>query len=230
MANKSEVIVEINEKKTVATIFLNRPEKANSLNGNCQTLLNCLYSLTLTVANMVTILRKSFQDLEANNEVRVIVLTGSGKYFCSGMDLSSQSHSVEDTTKGFIELMETIYKCKKPVICKINGPALGGGLGLVFVTDIRIMNKESYLVFPEVKRGIVPAMISAYIVPQLGIYKSKQYMLSGEKISSSELLNDRVISLLANDSSSLDKMTDSVVNQLISSAPNVVIIPVKYNL
>jgi methylglutaconyl-CoA hydratase len=56
---------------------------------------------------------------------------------------------------------------------------MGGGCGLVFVTDIRIVSKDAHFSFPEVKRGLIPAMISTFIVPQLGLYKSKQYMLTG---------------------------------------------------
>jgi methylglutaconyl-CoA hydratase len=67
----------------------------------------------------------------------------------------------------------------KPIICRVNGPVMGGGMGILFATDLRISLESANFSFPEVKRGIVPALISAYIVPQMGLFKAKQYMLTG---------------------------------------------------
>jgi len=127
--------------------------------------------------------------------VRVIVVTGAGSYFCTGMDLGGgdQASMSQKLDEG-ISFYERLRNCKKPLVARINGPALGGGWlpafwlsiewwscvvsligfmctrrGLVFAADIRVATKDAWFCFSEVKRGLVPAVISAYIVPQIGV-------------------------------------------------------------
>lgn len=118
--------------------------------------------------------------------MRVVVLTGAGKYFCTGMDLGSANQEslqqqIDQGTAGhaFLRILSQIRDFKKPIIARVNGPVMGGGCGVLFATDLRVMLQNSFLAFPEVKRGIVPALISAFIVPQMGLYRTKQYMLTG---------------------------------------------------
>jgi methylglutaconyl-CoA hydratase len=195
--------ISVSIDKEVAIICLNRPEKGNSI------------SLRMAVD-----IKKAFQKLGTDVTVRVIIFTGSGKYFCTGADLSFTG-SVSATTS-FVDILEAIINCPKPIICKVNGPVMGGGCGLVFVSDIRIFTSSAFMSFPEVKRGLIPAMISAYIVPQLGIYKSKQYMLTGQRISPEELLNDGVITSVVQNEQQMEKETDKYVNELLSGAPDAI--------
>lgn len=99
-------------------------------------------------------------------------IIGGGYVNCS-FDLSSNEQYHTD--------------CPKPVIAKVNGPAMGGGWGLVFTADIILVAKSAFFQFSEVKRGIVPAIISAVVTPQLGLAKTKQLMITGRRISAEEV-------------------------------------------
>ena len=126
-----------------AVITLNRPKVGNSLNSGM-------------TKKLLEILKKAEED----KQVHCITITGSGKYFCSGMDLRGALGEEKGGKGGADFLFSTIYDSKKPTIARINGPALGGGVGLVFACDIRIISEDSYIQFPEVYRGILPALIS----------------------------------------------------------------------
>jgi methylglutaconyl-CoA hydratase len=170
--------------------------------------------------------------LEEDPKVRVIIVTGKGKYFCTGMDLSSanqadlsdrlQSGSAAENS---MRLFESFRNCRKPIISRINGPAMGGGWGLIFTTDIRIASPKSFFWFAEIKRGIVPALISAYIVPEIGAFKAKQLFLTGQKISPQNALELGLITAVADDSDStedeskLDKLVEVYVKELLEGGP-----------
>ncbi|CAG8636746.1 9922_t:CDS:1 [Paraglomus occultum] len=189
----------------VALITLNRPQNGNALTSKMADELIC-----------------AFQELAADTSIRVIIITGAGKCFCTGLDLSTgqSSTDLDDMILKGMRLFEIIKSSKKPVIAQINGPALGGGVGLVFTTDVRIMTRQSYFRLPEVKRGLIPAIISQYIVPEIGIFKANQYMLTGEKISSEEALRGNFITCVVDDHRQLEDKVKTYANELISSAPN----------
>jgi len=133
----------------------------------------------------------------------------------------------ERTTKGdrggggFIELCNRIKACKKPIVCKINGPALGGGIGLVFMGDIRIATRDSFFAFTEVKRGLVPAMISTFIVPELGSFLSKEMFLTGRRVPAKQALDMGFLTAVAKDNKDdFERLTQEYLNHLLSSAPD----------
>ncbi|KAG1445849.1 hypothetical protein G6F56_009765 [Rhizopus delemar] len=188
----------------VATLTLNRPNKGNAL-----------------TAVMIDQLQSYLDQLKNNVNIRVIVLTGAGKYFCSGLDLSTTSLTdkkiQEDTFDQGIQVFDTLYHYPKPVIARINGPCLGGGVGLVFTTDIRIAHQNAYFALSEVKRGLVPAIISQYIVPELGPHKAKEYMLTGRRVSASELHG--ALSATVSSEADLDTKVNHYTDLLLESAP-----------
>jgi len=134
------------------------------------------------------------------------------------MDLSTSSNDPKDGYQIGLTMYEILKKCKKPIICKINGPCLGGGVGLVFTTDIRITSIHSYFSLTEVKRGLIPAIISLYIVPELGPFKSNYLMLTGDKISAQEAFKMGFINYVA-DPADLDLITNKYIQSLLESAP-----------
>ncbi|GET00995.1 enoyl-CoA hydratase/isomerase family protein [Rhizophagus clarus] len=189
-------------------------------------------SLTLSMINEFLSI---FQELENNSSISIIIITGKGKYFCTGMDLqivnttstSSKKNNNNNIENDLIKIYEkgtsfynTIKSSKKVIISKINGPVIGGGIGLMFVTDIRICNEKNfYFCFREVKVGLLPAIISQYIIPELGSFKSKQYMLTGEKIFTKQALDDGIISISANGDNDLNKKVEEYTKMLLSSPP-----------
>ncbi|CAI2172063.1 6098_t:CDS:1 [Funneliformis geosporum] len=210
--SSKEVILEL--KDHVATISLNRPKHGNSL-----------------TLSMIKEFLSIFQELEANPSISIIVITGKGKYFCTGMDLQQtesttnnkdEIDSIEKSYEIGTLFYDTIKSSTKTVISKINGPALGGGIGLVFVSDIRICNEDKvYFCFSEIKRGLIPAIISQFIVAELGTFKTRQYMLTGERISAKQAREDGFISTLAGGDNDLNEKVEEYIETLLSSAPKV---------
>ncbi|GLW11781.1 enoyl-CoA hydratase [Microtetraspora sp. NBRC 13810] len=131
-------------------------------------------------------------DLEARlnwalgeESVRVIVLTGAGPVFCSGADLKEQRVAPDDphrapVTASFPEIMSLIWESPKPVICRLNGTARAGGLGLVAACDFAIAPLTASFAFSEVRLGVVPAMISVTVLRRLEPRAAAEYFLTGE--------------------------------------------------
>ncbi|ELR17110.1 enoylCoA hydratase/isomerase, putative [Acanthamoeba castellanii str. Neff] len=138
-----------------------------------------------------------------------------------GGNQADMSQQLEQGTgpAGAIELYERFRNCTKPLIARINGPALGGGWGLVFTADIRVATKDAWFWFAEVKRGLVPAIISAYIVPQIGAFRAKEYMLTGKKMSAQKAYELGFVSALVENEQELDAKVNEYVEELLSSAP-----------
>jgi len=201
--------VKVTVQNHVATVTLFRPNRGNSIS-----------------VQMSDEAVRALKAVEEDPSVRVIILTGSGKYFCTGMDLGATNQSQMD--KGLdegnaagsaITLYESVRSSKKPVISRINGPAMGGGWGLVFATDVRIAHKDAWFWFAEVKRGIVPALISAYIAPQIGSFQAKQLMLTGKKITARQAFDLGFLTCIAENDEELDKLTKEYAAELLTSAP-----------
>ncbi|KAJ3075193.1 hypothetical protein HDU98_008919 [Podochytrium sp. JEL0797] len=132
----------------VLTLSLNNPKRANALTSQmCNQLLEAL------------------DAAEKDPSVRVVVLTGEGKYFSAGMDLARASDGSNAPFDAAMAVFRRIKDFPKPTIGRVNGPALGGGVGLLFSTDIRIAVDHAFIQLAEVKRGLIPAIISLVIVP-----------------------------------------------------------------
>ncbi|MHA2304250.1 MAG: enoyl-CoA hydratase-related protein, partial [Candidatus Hodarchaeales archaeon] len=155
--DKYETIV-IERQDHVAIITLNRPDVHNAFNPD-----------------MIEELTTAFKISGNDQDLRAIVLTGNGKSFSAGADInymkSSKDFSLEenhDDAFRLEQLFHTIYSTPKPVIGKINGAAFGGGIGLISVCDIVIAIKAAKMAFSEVNLGIIPAVISPYVIPKIG--------------------------------------------------------------
>lgn len=166
--------INITEEKETVTVALNRPEVHNAMNEK-----------------LMKELTSCFKQLASDEKVRIIVLTGNGKSFCAGADLNWMKKMVDYTMKENIQdsrlllnLYETIDKCPKPVIGRINGHAFGGGLGLLAVCDVTIATPNLKFAFSEVKLGIIPAVISPYIIRRIGIANTRRLFVTGERFDS----------------------------------------------
>lgn len=166
--------INIKKEKNVTTIYLNRPDVHNALNEKLmKELISC------------------FKELYEDGSTKIIILTGNGKSFCAGADLhwmkSMIRYSEEENIKDsriLLDLYEIIYNCPKPVIGRINGSAFGGGIGLLAVCDIVIAVSDCKFAFSEVKLGIIPAVVSTYIVRRIGISNMKRLFITGERFDS----------------------------------------------
>lgn len=161
--------VVVTEMNQVAYVKLHRPEVRNSFNPE-----------------MIAELTQVFTDLESRKDLRAVVLQGEGKVFCAGADLNWMKEMVnfsfeqnrEDSIKLY-GMFESIAQCSLPVIGLIHGAAFGGALGLVAVCDEVIAEDNTQFCFSEVKLGIAPAVISAFVNKKAVAGKVRPLMLSG---------------------------------------------------
>jgi methylglutaconyl-CoA hydratase len=155
----------------LARVILNRPEIRNAFNDE-----------------MLTGLREAFSELHGAPDIRAIVLTGEGTAFCAGADLHwmkrvvhySFAENYEDSLR-LAEMLHAVYTCPKPVIGRIQGPAIGGGTGLVAVCDIAIASDSAWFAFTETKLGLTPAAISPYLLKKMGERNLREHFLTGER-------------------------------------------------
>jgi len=166
--------IDIQKTKNITTIYLNRPDVHNAMNEKLMKELTCF-----------------FKELYNDDKTRLVILTGNGKSFCAGADLnwmkSMMKYSKEENIKDsnlLLDLYDTIYNCPKPVIGLINGSAFGGGIGLIAVCDIVIAIPDCKFAFSEVKLGIIPAVISTYVVRRIGLSNMKRLFITGERFDS----------------------------------------------
>lgn len=160
----------LNEKDSVATITLNRPELHNAFN-----------------AQLITEATELFQSL-GKKDLRLVVLKGAGKSFCAGADLNwmssmksySEKENFEDSKK-LAGLFKALNEVPCPVIGRVNGHALGGGAGLVACCDYVIASSTALFGFTEVKLGLIPAVISPFVLSKIGESNARAWFLSGER-------------------------------------------------
>ncbi|MFG1975812.1 enoyl-CoA hydratase-related protein [Nonomuraea fuscirosea] len=151
----------------VATITLDSPPNRNALSSRLLAQLSDRLSWAL-----------------AEPEVRVIVLTATGKVFCSGADLKEQRAAEGSpdapVTTSFPEVLELIWDSPKPVVCRLNGTARAGGLGLVAACDFAVAPLTASFAFTEVRLGVAPAMIAVPVLRRLNARAAAEYFLTGE--------------------------------------------------
>jgi enoyl-CoA hydratase/carnithine racemase len=165
----------------IATLTLYRPEKLNAF-----------------TAEMMNELLQAFDLIDADDSVRAVIVTGEGRAFCAGADLSAGSATfrAKDETLGYASdsardgggrLTLRIFRCLKPVIAAINGPAVGIGATLTLPMDIRLASEEAKIGFVFARRGIVPEAASCFFLPRIvGISRALEWCYSGRVYPAAE--------------------------------------------
>ena len=160
----------------VRTITLNRPDRRNAISSD-----------------MIEDLLAALANAEADHAVRVVIITGSGKAFCSGMDLE-MLQSVTDQTpdenlgdsRQMARLFQRVYAFPKPVITAVNGAAIAGGCGLATFSDITLAVPEAKFGYTEVRIGFIPALVSVLLRRQIGEKHARELLLTGAIIDAAE--------------------------------------------
>jgi methylglutaconyl-CoA hydratase len=149
----------------VATITLDSPHNRNALSARLRRDLSC-----------------RLDDAMADESTRVVVLDHTGPVFCSGMDLREArgAGSEDQGVNEFPEILERIWTSPKPVVAKVAGPARAGGVGLMAACDIVVAVRTAMFAFSEVRLGLVPAVISATVLPRLAPHAAHELFLTGE--------------------------------------------------
>jgi len=189
----------------VKEIWLNRPEIHNAFNAEL-------------IEEMIAL----FQSFK--NE-RLLILSGRGASFCAGADLnwmkSMKNFSKEENfrdSKLLAKMFSTINECNVPLIGRINGHALGGGVGLVSVCDYVIAVKEAMLGFTEARLGLLPAVISPYCLSKIGESFGRAWMLSGERFSAEEARRMGLVHEVT-EAADLDRRIEELKKSFLLSGP-----------
>ena len=175
---------------------------------------------------MIEELTGETEELEKDSAVRVVVLTGAGKSFSAGADLNwmramaerSEHENREDAGR-LAQLMRRLDETRKPTIARINGAALGGGVGLVACCDIAIAAKDAIFGLSEVRLGLAPAIIAPYVIPALGQRAARHLFLSGERFDAVRAHALGLVHILADDIDSLDEATENMITMLLKGGP-----------
>ena len=167
--------LDITEAEGVHTITLNRPERRNALN-----------------AQMIAELTHALGEA-ANCSCRVAVLTGTGSAFCSGMDLDNLKNLLGSTpeqnlkdSETMVRLFRCLYEFPKVTIAAVNGPAIAGGTGLALLCDFTLAVPEAKFGYTEVRIGFVPAIVSTFLLRQVGEKQARDLLLTGRIFAAEE--------------------------------------------
>ena len=171
-------------------------------------------------AALIAELRDAFSDV---GDARAVVLAGDGKSFCAGADVewmrSSAELSYEENVQDARRLrlmLETIDGCPAPVVARVHGHALGGGVGLVACADIVVAAKETEFAFSEVKLGIVPSVISPFALAKIGPSAARRYFVTGERFDAETAFRIGLVHEVADD---LDAAVETLVDELLTAGP-----------
>jgi methylglutaconyl-CoA hydratase len=169
-------LVEMEMVSGVATVRMNRPELHNALDD------------ALIIELTDALLRAG-----ADAGIRVVVLAGAGKSFSAGADLGwmrrmAQNSDAENLAgaERLARLMRTLYETPKPTVARVHGAAFGGGVGLVAACDIAVAAESATFSLSEVRLGLIPAVISPYVIGAIGARAARRYFLTGERFSAAE--------------------------------------------
>ncbi len=187
----------------VLRVTLARPERRNAFD-----------------AELIADLTGAFADV---GDARAVVLAGEGQAFCAGADIEWQRSSINlsydenvEDAHNLYRMCETIDRCPAPVVARIQGYALGGGSGLAACADVAVAATDAVFGFTEVKLGIIPAVISPFVLPKIGQH-ARRYFLTGERFDAQTALRVGLVHEVAED---LDAAVAAVVEQLLGSGPN----------
>jgi len=201
-------LVHLHVASGIATITLDSPTNRNALSRQ-----------------LTDELDQHFDAALANQQVRVIVLTGAGPVFCSGADLKEQRTANESKQRagpgGLVPVLTKMWHSPKPVIGRINGAARAGGLGLVAACDIAVAVETASFAISEVRIGVIPAIISVVLLPKLGMAKSMELFLTGEPFSAEEAVRIGLLNASA-PTAELDDAVGRYIGSILKGAPNAI--------
>ncbi len=196
-------------KSGIGTIMLNRPQVHNAFNEK-----------------MITELKAALEQLQDSQELRVLCIKGAGKSFCAGADLDwmrrTASFNEDENYKDafqFAEMMSLLHRFSSPTLAIVHGAVYGGGVGLVAACDIVFAASTTKFSLSEVKLGLVPAVISPYVVKAVGLRVAQRYFLSGEKFDAKTALRDGLIHECVEQEQIAD-FESSYQSELLACAPN----------
>lgn len=200
----------------IALLTLNRPEKRNAISPE-----------------MMAELHLALNQLESES-TRAIILTGAGKSFCAGLDLSELKKSAETTAAGqgrdapsstgiegskrIADLFRHIYTFPKPLIAAVNGHAIAGGCGLATLCDITLAVPAAKFGYPEVRIGFMPAFVSIFLIRQIGEKRARDLLLTGRLVAAEEAVRLGLVNEVSSPEQLLDR-AKQIAAEFIAASP-----------
>jgi methylglutaconyl-CoA hydratase len=196
------------DSRAIATITLNRPEVRNAFDQS-----------------VIQRLTNHLVELAGREEIRALVITGAGKAFSSGADVNwmrstagfGAEQNFEDAMH-LADLMATLSGFARPTVARVNGHAFGGGVGLVACCDIAIAAEDAVFALSEVRLGLVPAVISPYVINAIGARHARRYFLSGEPIAADQARHIGLIHEVVS-RQDLDQAIENQLSMLLKGGP-----------
>ncbi|MBL8481565.1 MAG: enoyl-CoA hydratase/isomerase family protein [Rhodocyclaceae bacterium] len=175
---------------------------------------------------LIADLSAALRELDAAEDARVVVLSALGKSFCAGADLAwmrraaayGEAENLSDARK-LAELLRILNEMSKPTVARVQGPAYGGGVGLVAACDIAIATYDAQFALSEAKLGLIPAVISPYVVEAIGARKARRYFLSAERFSAAEAYRIGLVHEIVPGLEELDQAVGEVIDALLACGP-----------
>lgn len=201
--------VAIERQGPVGLVTLNRPERHNAFDD-------------VVIADLTEALR----SMEAEDSVRIVVLSGAGPSFSAGADLEwmkrAAQYSKDENLRDAMALgalMRTLDHLRKPTIARVHGNAFGGGVGLVACCDVAIATQNVQFAFSEAKLGLIPAVISPYVIAAIGARYARRYFVTGERFDAAQAYHMGLIHELAGGEEDLDEKVGTLVDAMMLAGP-----------
>ena len=202
----------------VLTVLLNRPEARNAMS-----------------ATMSAELLATFEALQTNRDIRVVILRGAGGNFCAGGDIKNfaasskpreqgEADEVADSNRRGGRLFQMIDETPQATIVVVEGYAMGGGFGMACLGDITLARADAVFAMTEVTIGIVPAQISPFVVKRIGLTAARRFGVSGARLDGHAAKAVGIVHEVAEDAAALDALIDSTAKQVLRCAPGAVAI------
>ena len=203
-----EMLTVETDERGIATVTMNRPEKHNAFNEA-----------------LVGDLNDAFGRLARNPFVRVVVLTGAGKSFSAGADLNwmqemasySMDSNLADATR-LSDMLHTLDNMPQPTVAKVNGAAMGGAVGLIGACDIAVAADDVRFGVTEVRLGLIPSVISPYVLRAIGPRQARRFALTGERFGAADAQRMGLVHEVTK-KKALDTTVDKLVEALLAGAP-----------
>jgi len=203
---KSYQTIEFESKAGIGYLSLNRPEVRNAIS-----------------AEMIAELLDIIQDIEKDNDLRVLILTGNGKAFMAGADIAELKRmkpmDILRWNEGIVRIANRLENLRQPVIAAINGAAMGGGLELVIACTFRIIAQSAKVGLPEVKLGIIPGAGGTQRLPRLiGISNATEMILTGDIVGAERALELGIVNQVAADDGVI-QAAEKLARRIMANAP-----------
>jgi methylglutaconyl-CoA hydratase len=192
----------------VAEVWLNRPEVRNAFS-----------------AEMIAELKATFTSLSATSDLRAIVLSGHGKAFCAGADLSWMRSMADFSweqnradAQALADMLWAIYQCPVPIVGRLQGDCYAGGVGLAAVCDVVVAADSMNFCLSEARLGLLPATISPYVIRAMGEQAARRYFITAERFSATQAHTMGLVHELCS-ADALDAKVEEIVAALVANGP-----------